>query len=259
MAVLVGSARIDENGKISGGEVGDQTGREVATQNWYLHKKGWVVIRAKSSSVRAKIAAACTAACANNKIGYDQSNRYGLYNAVKNKGFNPANCTVYTEVDCSGLVRVCCCYAGIIVGDFNTSSEVSVLKATGKFDILTDSKYTESPDYLCAGDILVTKEKGHTVIVINNGPKVPSTVTTSTNTNKDKIAVALPTLKKGDKRAQVSILQKDLNYVIKAGLTADGIFGNKTEVALKKFQKKYGLTVDGIYGRATYNKMKSLI
>ena len=43
MAVIIGSARIDENGNIHGGKPGDQTGREVSTQAWYQHRKGWVV------------------------------------------------------------------------------------------------------------------------------------------------------------------------------------------------------------------------
>ena len=51
MAVKVGSARIDENGKAHGGKAGDQTGKEVSTQNWYLHSKGWRVFRAKNPSV----------------------------------------------------------------------------------------------------------------------------------------------------------------------------------------------------------------
>ena len=39
MAVKIGSARIDERGKISGGKAGDQTGNEVGTQNF--HKEGF--------------------------------------------------------------------------------------------------------------------------------------------------------------------------------------------------------------------------
>ena len=35
MAVLIGSARIDENGRAHGGKAGDQNGKEVSTQNWY--------------------------------------------------------------------------------------------------------------------------------------------------------------------------------------------------------------------------------
>ena len=47
MAVKIGSARIDENGKAHGGQAGDQTGKEVSTQSWYLNSKGWRVYRAK--------------------------------------------------------------------------------------------------------------------------------------------------------------------------------------------------------------------
>lgn len=258
MACIIGSARIDERGKISGGAAGDQTGKEVSTENWYLHKKGWVVIRAKDPAKRAKIAQAMKAACDNNNIGYDQSNRYGLFNAVKSKGFNPAAATEKTECDCSALVRVCCRYAGINVGDFNTSSELSVLKATGEFDILTDSKYTKSSDYLLAGDILVTASKGHTVVVITNGAKANQSSKPSTTTN-GKPAVAKPTIKNGTKGDQAKLLQQDLNYVIGAGLSTDGVFGPKSVAALKNFQSRNKLTADGIYGKDSYNKMKSIL
>ena len=44
------------NGGVNGGKAGDQTGREVSTQLWYLHSKGWIVIRAKAPAVREAIA-----------------------------------------------------------------------------------------------------------------------------------------------------------------------------------------------------------
>ena len=172
MNVLIGSARLDENGKIANGQVGDQTGKEVSTQNWYLHKKGWVVIRAKDKTKANKIATAMEAACKNNNIGYDQTNRNSLYNAIKNKDFDPSKCTTKVETDCSALVRVCCNYAGIKVGDFNTSSEVNVLSKTNAFTVLKDKKYTTSADYLERGDILVTATKGHTVVVLSDGAKI---------------------------------------------------------------------------------------
>ena len=44
--VLVGSARSNEYGKVTGGKPGDQKGgSEVSTQPCYLHQKGWVLIR----------------------------------------------------------------------------------------------------------------------------------------------------------------------------------------------------------------------
>ncbi len=253
MAVKIGSARIDERGKISGGAAGDQTGKEVSTQNWYLHKKGWVVIRAKDPIVREKIAKAMEAACANNNIGYDQSNRLGLFNAVKGKGYDPAKCTIKTETDCSELVRVCVHYAGISCGDFNTASEKSVLSGTGRFDIITDPKITNTSDYLLRGDILATVTKGHTIVVLSNGAKAGSSSSSS------KPAIAQPTIKNGSKGAQTKLLQQDLNYTIGAGLVVDGSFGPKSVAALKTWQSRNGLTADGSYGPKSYAKMKACI
>ena len=82
MAVIIGSARIDENGKAHGGRAGDQTGREVSTQPWYKHSKGWVVLRAKDPIKAAKIAQAMRAACDNPNIGYDQYQNTTLWNEV---------------------------------------------------------------------------------------------------------------------------------------------------------------------------------
>ena len=48
MSLVVGSARIDESGHISGGKPGDQTGNEVSTQAYYVHSKGWYCLRPKS-------------------------------------------------------------------------------------------------------------------------------------------------------------------------------------------------------------------
>ena len=44
MSVKIGSARIDEHGQAHGGAAGDQTGKEVSTQSWYAHTKGWVLL-----------------------------------------------------------------------------------------------------------------------------------------------------------------------------------------------------------------------
>lgn len=71
--------------------------------------------------------------------------------------------------------------------------------------------------------------------------------------------LATPTLKKGSKGTQVGYLQQDLNYVMKSGLKVDKVFGNSTYNALIKFQTKYKLTADGIYGPKSQAKMKSLL
>lgn len=56
-------------------------------------------------------------------------------------------------------------------------------------------------------------------------------------------------LKKGDRGAEVKLLQKYLH------LYEDGIFGQITEAAVKEFQRKNGLKVDGIVGMATWAKI----
>ena len=163
----VGSAKIDENGNISGGRAGDQTGREVAEEPYYSHKLGWYMLRAKDSKKARKIGLAMIEACLNDNIGYDQSERYGVINCLKKYG-RIAKINERTEADCSSLVRACCIQAGIQVGDFNTSSEVAVLERTGAFQkaviVTNDTK-------LCQGDILVTRSKGHTVIVTEGYPR----------------------------------------------------------------------------------------
>lgn len=242
MAVLIGSARIDENGKAHGGKAGDQTGKEVSTQNWYKHEKGWRVLRAKDAGAAAKIAQAMRAACSNSKIGYDQYQRSTLYEAARGVGFDPAKVNSAVETDCSALVRVCCAYAGIMLGDFTTGNQASVMLASGKFEELTGSKYTAKSDYLRAGDVLVTKSKGHTVVVLTNGPA------SGAHDLGSRI------LKNGMSGGDVQDLQKAL---IKLRYDcgpdgADGEYGPKTEDAVEQFQRDHGLTADGDYGPNTH-------
>lgn len=63
-------------------------------------------------------------------------------------------------------------------------------------------------------------------------------------------------LKKGSKVDSVKLLQELLN---KHGfnLTVDGDFGNKTEEAVKLFQKRLNLTVDGIVGSKTFEALQA--
>ena len=69
-------------------------------------------------------------------------------------------------------MRVCVLYAGINVSEFSTATEAAALLKTGAFEEMTGTKYTNSSDYLKRGDILVTKTKGHTVVVLSDGAKV---------------------------------------------------------------------------------------
>ena len=244
MAVKVGSARIDENGKTHGGKAGDQSGKEVSTQAWYRHKKGWRVLRCNDADKAEKIARAMQAACDNANIGYDQYQRDTLYNLAKTVDFDPGRVKTPCETDCSALVRVCLAYAGITVKNFRTPNEASILLRSGEFIELKESRYTDQSGYLRRGDILVTRTQGHTVVVLSNGSKAKTTPAEET---------PRAILKRGMKGDDVRRLQQrlmELGYALhKYG--ADGEYGSETATAVKAFQLDRGLEADGIAGEAT--------
>lgn len=260
--VYVGSARSDENGGAHSGKAGDQkNGKEVSTQSWYKHSKGWRVFRAKSNEVALKIAEAMEAACKNNKIGYDQWQRNTLYTQAEKVGFDVSKVTKACETDCSALVRVCCAYAGIIdlPSNMRTGDMPYNLMKTGAFVEMEGSKYTNQSKYLGAGDILVTKKSGHTVVVLNNGSKYEGTVEVN-------YGLGARILKKGMIGKDVSELQSalvSLGYNLGTyGAKKDGVdgeYGSKTVKAVKKFQKKYKLTVDGEYGTDSHAKLMEIV
>jgi len=61
-----------------------------------------------------------------------------------------------------------------------------------------------------------------------------------------------PTLKKGAKGQAVKDLQEALKALGLTPGTIDGVFGKKTEDAVKAFQKLKGLEVDGVVGPITW-------
>lgn len=65
------------------------------------------------------------------------------------------------------------------------------------------------------------------------------------------------TLRKGDQGDDVTAMQKKLAELGYLSGKADGKFGNKTENAVRAFQKRNGLMVDGIAGNATLSTLSS--
>lgn len=252
MAIKVGSARIDENGKASGGSAGDQTGNEVSTQTMYTHSKGWYIIRPKSVSYANKIAKAMKAACDNNNIGYDQSNRLGI---IK---YGTAT-TTKTECDCSSLVRQCVIEAtGKDPGNFTTANEATKLDATGLFeDKIAYVSQSKTPVY--NGDILVTKTQGHTVVVVSGNARSSSSSSSSSTTAEDStstVTASKKASKKDESLAGTYVTTAKLNIRDGAGT------GNKVLVTIPKGTsvKNYGYyspsgAVKWLYVQFTYNKV----
>lgn len=177
MSVLIGHASIDENGKASGGQAGDQTGKEVCVRAWY--NGSWnVVLRPISPAVAEKMAAACEILCRGNLVGYDQGQRNTLWDELERVGWDAAKLKAKCETDCSAFVSACARCAGVDVprvamggGKYNapiTQTMRSAFGSTGAFEVLTDAKYLTSDKYLRRGDILV-RESGHTAIVLGDG------------------------------------------------------------------------------------------
>ena len=267
MAIKIGHASIDENGRANGGTAGDQTGRELCTRTWY--SSPWdTVLRCKDSKKAELMAKACEAACANTKIGYDQYQRNTLNDAAKAVGYDLSKITKACECDCSSLMTVCAQAAGIdvpyVYGNAPyTGNMKAQFTSTGLFEVLTASKYLTSDKYLKRGDILL-RTSGHTAMALENGSssstKDTSTnavISTTTKSTGGSCTMTLTTLSKGNTGAQVKALQILLiGYGYSCGKHgADGDFGDDTDNALRKFQKAKGLIVDGKCGSNTWNKL----
>lgn len=181
--IYVGSARIGENSKITGGAKGDQkqkaskndTVGEVSSQPFYVHQKGWNIVRPKSVSVANKIASENKKACDNKNIGYNQNERYDAdVEAKKVKSLGDIKKPV--NADCSSLTRAEIITAtGKDPGDFTTYNLVDALtskdsKVAGLFEYKgAFISQAQTPVY--DGDILVTRTKGHVVTVNSGNPR----------------------------------------------------------------------------------------
>ena len=224
--IYVGSARRDERGKYVNGAAGDQDGVEVSTQKYYVHSLGWKLLRPKTKEHADLIAKYMLRACNNKNIGYDQNNRLGIIKYG-------TNTKTKTECDCSSLVRQVVKEAtGKDPGNFTTANEATILSLTGLFEPM---QYVTTKTELYNGDVLVTKSKGHTVVVTSGRERASK-----------KEVYNMPTVKQGSKGLAVKIVQ------LIVGAKTDGDFGKETLSLVKQFQKDHKLTVDGVVGKNTW-------
>lgn len=192
MSVTIGSARINEKGTTKGGKLGDNNEKEVSTQDFYVHSKGWYIIRAKDKKHRKALADAMIRACKNDMVGYDQDRRHRILTDATTS-HTPTAC------DCSSLVRQCIKEATEKdPGNFTTYNEVAILKATKLFE---EPKVYTSKTKLEVGDILVTKVKGHTAIVVKS-------TTTKTKDSLEQVAKDVINGKYGNGQARKDALAK---------------------------------------------------
>ena len=234
-AHMISNCGHDENRKYTGGKPGDQKGDEWAIIPWY--SRPWTcVLRHPDPAVRKAIAKKARAAANNNKIGYCQGHRLTYWEHLKTSNYDPAQITVACEADCSSGVA-----ANIRAVGINLENEelkkIPVSCTTRNlrpqcddhgFDVLTDKKYLDSPDYLLEGDILLC-EGHHVATNLDNGSKAGGT-TEKPATNTKPGTLPDSNVKKGQKWLNSCYGTKLENYLGEK-LETDGIYGEKSRAA----------------------------
>ena len=172
---LISNCGNDEKGNSIGGKAGDQTGSEWSVNRW----TGWqnCVLRHPDKKVRDLLAKLATEAASNNKIGYDQGQRWTFWIELQRSGYRPSKIKTACETDCSAgvisLVRAVGHLKGNMalknIGGTYTGDMRSAFQAAG-FKVLTKKKYRTSSDYLQAGDILLN-DTYHAAICVTKGSK----------------------------------------------------------------------------------------
>ncbi|MBQ9611561.1 MAG: peptidoglycan-binding protein [Lachnospiraceae bacterium] len=245
----------DENNGYTGGKAGDQTGGEWELRSWY--NRPWnCILRHPDPVVRQYHADMASAAAKNDKIGYNQGQRDTFGIQLKAAGDDPAKITVACEADCSkGIIDIT-----KAIGRKTGRKELENIQATytgnmrsayknAGYQVLTDSKYLTSPDYLLPGDILLN-DVHHTATNISMGSKADGSTASSTGAAQSTLygdcSIPAHWFLKGAVHPEIKSIQRLLNakgYKGKDGkkLTIDGELGDNTAYAIERLQRKAGL------------------
>lgn len=170
---LIANCGSDENGSYRGGKSGDQTGREWDVSRWANWQS--CVLRHPDEKVRTLFAALAMEAASNDRIGYDQGQRWTFWQELQRSGYHPSKIKKNCETDCSAGVIAIVRAVGYLTGNNRlkfiggtyTGDMRSAFRKAG-FKVLTAQKYRTSTDYLKAGDILL-EDSYHTAICVTGG------------------------------------------------------------------------------------------
>lgn len=259
MAVMCAWASMGENGKTTGGKVGDQTGKEVKCGAIYNFGQTRVY-RCKDREKALSIGAAAKGIAENNAFGYDQSNRISSYKELQKANWIVANVKTLCEIDCSELAAcaVNVAYKKALISSAVYSGNIgSALLSTGLFTELKSSKYLGKSEYIQCGDIIVAPGK-HVIVAYTDGSKVNVNSISSTVSS---IVSGNSLIKKGQQYAinftgvkiktdgkvgsetnkiKHRVLQHALNLDYNAKLVEDGYVGTASKNALGNHYIKQG-------------------
>ena len=173
----------NELGKMTGGELGDQTGKEARVEHYPLYyvpdSYPWdYLLHCTNDDLRLEAARLACDAAANDKIGYD-CGEYGctLWEEAEKNDYDIAGISVPCAAQCATAVLTfykCAGYRldieelkGIDV-DKSVWDMDDVLCETGLFEKITDPSRLHSPDRNVAGDIYVAETR-HTILQVTDG------------------------------------------------------------------------------------------
>jgi len=146
-------------------KIGSISDSDLKVENYHRHDDGWYALRPKNILTARKLAQAMMSAVDNeNIIGVDiECNE--LQAEIAKIGYSDiANIATPCKTGSAALARACCWVSGIRVPAFSMSEELDFLLGTFQFSKIAEP-WAEKD--LRMGDILVTKTKRHTAIVVS--------------------------------------------------------------------------------------------
>lgn len=196
MAIRIGHASSSKGNLAYGdqkqviNDEGYDTSGEVLFSRWYVYSaNGWdALIRAKDPLVAEKMAVAMEQACNNPHVGYSQPSRATLKTQAKKHDYDISKVDVDCACDCSSLIGVCICAAGIDNSLPSTYYMPGTYGAmTDHFEIFEDYDHTHTDKDLRRGDVLV-KKSAHTIMVVGDSPlSNPPVINSVTDEDYDTI------------------------------------------------------------------------
>lgn len=183
--VQIVHAKMDENGKVDGPLVGDQTGKEILTQNFYLNDSTYLLI-CKDKQMAKRAADFAVQIARDDHYGYSQGSekRWTGHKAIiAHSGIDGAE----GSFDCATLMFTAYILAGLkIKPDGYTGNLVQKFEATGMFTVLKGSPYTSSSDYAEVGALYVRPKTsargGHVFMALGAGSKAGESQTSKEKT-----------------------------------------------------------------------------
>lgn len=291
MADYIAHASIDENGKVSGGKAGDQTGKEVCIRTCYSNNWHYV-LRVQNQAVRTQFGNNMIDIAKNENIGYNQAKRNTLLTQALKTDFDFAAIKTPCDCDCSSGVATCLLGAiykvlgqqayenayKILVNSGNCATTRTLRNQMQKVASLDLNVYEikskiSKMDGSLYGDIYL-KEGSHVVVYIGGGNKqtVSSSSISVLEWQNAAIADGFSFPKYGAdgewgseceavaKQAIIKIAgtpYPNLTKIVQkaigfSGNDVDGECGSNTRAAIIIYQKNNGLAVDGCVGLNTW-------